>query len=338
MAVTGNAHGFFWDSNNGDRTYSAESFEVWLRKFFTSGVFQNELAVTSTGGLNLAVSAGYANCNGKVMMFGASAAVDTAGANPRIDTVVVERNDNDRTFYVKVVKGAYNGANPQPTAPVRSGGVYQLVLAEVRVESTSITQGNITDKRPDSSVCGWVTGTVDEIDLQQVLAQSEAQFNEWFDEMKGQLSTDAAGSLQLQIDNILDEDESISESNLWQHLQACALSESVDSQLSAKMNKRVLTSETTGSTTGVVYFASQKATASLAAGDGQRVAFTNIVNANYLVLGAVSFGAGEGAYVEMVEYNPEYPRTFYMNVRATTAGQKTVRLVVAAIHKNWLNS
>lgn len=154
---------------------------------------------------------------------------------------------------------------------------------------------------------------------------------------EGAVTALGLNGLQSQIDNILDEDVAISESNLWQHLQACALSESVDNQLSAKMNKRVLTAETTGSTTGVVYFSSRKATASLAAGDGQQVAFTNIVNANYLVLGAVSFGAGEGAYVELVEYDPEYPRTFYLNVRATTPGEKTVRLVVAAIHKNWLN-
>ena len=200
MAVTGNEHGFFWDSNNGDRTYNSESFELWLKKFFTSGVFQDELQVTAGGGMSVAVSAGYANCDGKVKMFGATAlSIDAASATlPRIDTVVAERNDADRTFYLKVVKGAYNGQSPVATAPVRTGGIYQLVLAQIRINAgaTSISTGNITDKRPDAAVCGWVTGTVDEIDLQQILAQSEAQFGEWFDEMKDQLSTDAAGHLQ----------------------------------------------------------------------------------------------------------------------------------------------
>lgn len=344
MAVTGNEHGFFWDSNNGDRTYNSESFELWLKKFFTSGVFQDELQVTAGGGMSVAVSAGYANCDGKVKMFGSdNLSLDAASSTlPRIDTVVVERNDSDRTFYLKVVKGAYNGQSPVATAPVRTGGVYQLVLAQIRVNAgaTSISTGNITDKRPDSAVCGWVTGTVDEIDLQQILAQSEAEFGEWFDAMKGQLSTDAAGNLQLQIDNILDEDSSISDSNLWQHLQECVLSSQfysvTDNLASAKVNKRVLSATATGSTTDVVYFhASQYV--NMIEGEDTLVTFANVVNANYMVMGVVGFGCAHAAVME-VSYILDAPRTFRMRLYGTETGQASAQITVAAIHKNWLNS
>ena len=107
----------------------------------------------------------------------------------------------DNSGVTATLKGDLNGSNPSPKAPVRSGGVYQIVLAEIRVNAgvTAITTANITDKRPDSSVCGWVTGTVQSIDLDQVLAQSTAQFNAWFATLQDILDEDTAGHLQNEI-------------------------------------------------------------------------------------------------------------------------------------------
>lgn len=198
-------YGYFWNSNEHDRVYDADSFSNWLRKFFTTGVFQNDLQVTANGGMTVKVGSGYANIEGKVRIFDGEQNFTIAASNgtyPRIDTVVVEKNENARAITAKVVQGAYNGANPSPTPPTRSGGIYQIILAQVYVGAgaTAITQANITDKRPDTAVCGWVVGTVTEIDLQQIFAQSEAQFDAWFQEMKDQLSKDAAGNLQNEID------------------------------------------------------------------------------------------------------------------------------------------
>ena len=217
MSVNGNEYGLFWNSEGGDRKYNAESFEMWLKKFFTSGVFADELQVTATSGMEIAVSGGYSNTDGKVMFFGNTTTFTLATAsasNPRIDTVVVERNDGDRAITLKVVQGAY-AAEPVATAPVREDGVYQLVLAEIYVgqAASTITQANITDKRQDTTVCGYITGTVEEMDYSQFAAQfasyyenfteeNQAEFEDWFQHMKDQLSTDAAGHLQAEIDNI----------------------------------------------------------------------------------------------------------------------------------------
>lgn len=204
--ATGDNYGFFWDSVSGDRTYNSASFETWLKKFFTSGVFANELYVTANGGMQIAVSGGYANVDGKMMMFDNST-FTLSNANstyPRIDTVVVRRTNADRAITLAVVTGQYSGSSPQPTAPVRTGGVYELVLAEVYVGNgvTSISQANITDKRLDRNVCGYVIGTVDEIDVEQFLAQYTAQWNYWFNNVKDELSDDAAGHLQDEIDTL----------------------------------------------------------------------------------------------------------------------------------------
>ena len=202
-----NAFGLFWDSISGDRVYNAASFEEWLKKFFTTGVFNGDLEVTANGSMVVNVGTGYSNVDGKVRFFDQIQQFTISPANgtyPRIDTVVVERNDTDREITMKVVTGQYSGETPQPTAPVRTGGVFQIVLAEVYVGAgvTALTQADITDKRPDNTVCGWVVGTVDAIDVEQLTAQTNEQILEWFDHMKGQLSEDAAIHLQEQIDDI----------------------------------------------------------------------------------------------------------------------------------------
>lgn len=211
-------YGLFWNSVNNDRGYTADSFAEWLNHFFTTGVFSGELQVTAASGMDIKVGSGYANLKGKVRFFDSASTytLATAGATyPRIDTVVVERNDTDRKISIKVVTGTYNGSSPSPTAPVRSAAIYQIVLAQIYVAAgaTKITQENITDTRSNNSVCGIVTGTVKEMDYSQFAAQfnsyysnfktsNKADFDAWFNGIKGQLTSDAAGKLQAEINSL----------------------------------------------------------------------------------------------------------------------------------------
>ena len=195
-----NEHGLFWNSQNGDRVYDANDFSEWLKKFYTTGVFNGDLAVTASGGMTVSVSSGYDNIEGKVKFFSTPTTLTLAtasGTYGRIDTVVAECNYTDREIKLKVVTGTYS-TSPTATAPVRTAAAYQLVLAEIDVPAgaTEITQKNITDMRTDSSVCGLVTGTVSQIDFSTV----KAQFDSWFEDVKGTLDSDAAGNLKNQID------------------------------------------------------------------------------------------------------------------------------------------
>lgn len=202
-----NAYGLFWNSISSDRVYDADSFAEWLNKFFTTGVFNGELQVLSSGGMVVEVQTGYANINGKVRFFDTpdSITLDPAGGTyPRIDTIVVERNDTNREITIEYVKGTYSGNTPTPTAPVRSAGVYQIVLAQIYVGAgvTEVTQANITDTRANNNLCGWVVGTVDRVDVEQMTAQVQDEIETWFDGMKNQLSEDAAIHLQEQIGDL----------------------------------------------------------------------------------------------------------------------------------------
>lgn len=202
-----NQYGLFWNSVSSDRLYDADSFSEWLKKFFTTGVFNGDLQVLAASGMDVTVQTGYANIEGKVRFFDTATTFTLApasGTYPRIDTIVVERNDTDREITVKYVQGTYSGNTPTPTAPVRAAGVYQIVLAQiyVAVGATEIAQGNITDTRPNNTLCGWVVGTVDRVDVEQMTAQVQDEMETWFEGMKDQLSEDAAINLQNQINTI----------------------------------------------------------------------------------------------------------------------------------------
>ena len=228
-------HAFFYKSLNGDRVYDDTSFEHWLKKFFTSGVFLNDLQVTANDDMTVTVGAGYVNADGKVKIFEntTSLIIETAGASyPRIDSIVLERNDTERDILLKVVKGGYS-SEPVAHTPVRQDGVYQLVIAQVLVNAgaVKVTQANITDTRSNTELCGIVAGAVEQIDFSQVQAQFDSyfaqykkqiaedyavytddmedyldqmanDFSAWFEHIKNQLDEDAAGHLQNQIDDI----------------------------------------------------------------------------------------------------------------------------------------
>lgn len=233
------AHAFFYNSQNDDRLYDAESFEYWLKKFFTTGVFDGDCQVTANNNMTVTVNGGYANVDGKVKFFADEQVMqlETAGSTyGRIDTVVIERNDTDRDIVVKVISGGYS-SNPQPTAPVRENGIYQLVIAQITVEAGAVRIGqeDIKDTRLDDSVCGIVAVAVDRLETKQYYLQLASElaafkeerernfldwqanikadmeayfstqqnmFSDWFSQMQGQLTEDAAGNLQAQINAI----------------------------------------------------------------------------------------------------------------------------------------
>lgn len=194
MSVYAKEYGYFFNSSNHDRTYNAESFETWLKPFFLSGVFVGGLQVHAQDApdMTVVVSSGYANINGKPAHWPGDNVLQLAtasGVYSRIDTVVLRRDNTNRAISIEVVTGTAS-AYPQPVAPTRNNDIYELVLAEilVGVGVTEITAAKITDKRPDSTVCGYVTATVHEMDFNQFAEQ----FNGWAQEFKAETQADYA--------------------------------------------------------------------------------------------------------------------------------------------------
>ncbi len=211
-----NEYGLFWNSENGDRTYDADNFAELLNHFFTTGVFEGELQVVANSNMTVSVKTGYCNLEGKIKFFDSITNITLDVANsvyPRIDTIVIEKNITNRNITLKKVTGQISSSTPVATEPVRNETQYQIVLAQIYVGAgvSEITQSNITDTRTDSSICGYVSGTVKEIDYTQISSQWSTYldefktenlyaFNEWFETIQGILGKDEAAKLLAMIE------------------------------------------------------------------------------------------------------------------------------------------
>jgi hypothetical protein len=156
--------------------------------------------------MNIKISAGNAFINGywyentDVMI--KSIAVASSTLN-RIDRIVLRLDLTSRVMSVIIKQGAGSGTTAVPPTLQRDTTIYELALADVSIPmgASSITDSQITDKRPDETVCGYVKGLVDQIATASLFSQFQSSFDTWFNTVKGQLSGDVAGNLQSEIDN-----------------------------------------------------------------------------------------------------------------------------------------
>ena len=212
----------FFDSIDNDRVYASNWLAGYIAAIISNGVYNLELAVIANDNMSVKVEPGRAWINGyfykNIGDFNLS--IDIAdGVTHRKDIVVLRFDINKRAINLQVVKGEFSGT---PVAPevTRNAEVYDLELCEISIPAgtTKITQSMITDKRLDKNLCGIVHGVVEQIDTTTLLKQMEdwferfkqsaqgdldnleAEFDQWFETIKGKLSEDIAGSLQNQID------------------------------------------------------------------------------------------------------------------------------------------
>ena len=191
-----------------DRVYSAESFAEYFASFIANGVFPDpatnlQVVANVPGDMTVRVKSGLGWINGYYCNNDGDYQLTLSPANgtlPRIDAVVLRWSRSNRSISLEVKTGV---AASSPSAPSleRSADNYELMLASIHVVAgaTSIAQANITDKRPDSTVCGWVKGVVDQIDTTDLFAQYDDAFQTWFADLQSQLSGDVAANLQSQI-------------------------------------------------------------------------------------------------------------------------------------------
>ena len=184
-----------------DLTYDAVDFANYFNKIVSNGVFgspSGQLRVVPKSGLTITVKAGKAYIGG--YWYELTEDVDmTVSANTGsyqkkyVVSLFLDTDNREIKLYV----GERITDKPQAIDKP-----YLLWLATFELDAgvTTITQAMITDRRPDKDYCGYVTGLIDSVDYEGILDQQTAQFNEWFDNVKGQLSGDVATALQTEID------------------------------------------------------------------------------------------------------------------------------------------
>jgi hypothetical protein len=209
----------FYNSLDNDRKYNATHMSKIFDGIINDGVFMSvgqKLMVSESTGMYVKVGTGRAwfnstwTYNDAVLLL----AIDASEMLlPRIDTVVLEINaaEDVRANLVKVVKGVPH-ASPEPPVLLNEAQVHQYPLAHIYVAANvnEIAYANITNT-VGTSICPFVTGILETMDIDALIAQwgsewdiwtdeQTLEFNIWFDTVKDQLTEDAAGNI---INNLL---------------------------------------------------------------------------------------------------------------------------------------
>ena len=194
MAIT---FGFF-NSVNGDRKYNAAQIGRYLQHLVSSGVYayaSDSLQVLANDGMEVQVQAGRAMLDHHFMENDAPITLTLAagGSQDRVDAVVMYVDITERACGITVKQGT-PGATPKAPAMTRTDVRKEYQLAAVRVPklSSAITQANITDTRADSTVCGWVTGLIKQVDTSTLFLQWQAAYEEAYAELGDYLAAQKA--------------------------------------------------------------------------------------------------------------------------------------------------
>ena len=227
----------FWNSMVGDvRTYYNTDFSHILSLLIKDGVYQNygQALITIPGeGLQVIVQQGEAWFdehwirNDSDLQVAIDAAPIVAGYS-RIDAIAIKVDSTPslegRHVTIDYIQGT---AGTEPVAPelIDTDLIKYHLLCTVTVSAnaTSITQANITNYI-GTETTPFISGILETIDSSVLLAQWSAQFTEfmqdnetefdtwmlnqqsifttWFESIRDQLDEDAAGHLQLEIDEL----------------------------------------------------------------------------------------------------------------------------------------
>lgn len=213
----------FYDSLNGDRKYTSVQFSYLFNSLIKDGVFMHigeHLNVKASTGMRVNVGSGFAWFNSTWTRNDADLPLNITVSDllqTRIDAIVLEVNKtvSSRTNSIKVITGTPS-SKPQKPSLTNTADIhrYPLAYVTVGVGVTSITQANI-ENCIGTDLCPFVTGVLDTIDATTLIAQWEAQFNEWFESIDGILSGDAAGKLLKMINNLSDEMKALRQAGIF---------------------------------------------------------------------------------------------------------------------------
>lgn len=186
MAVT---YGFF-NSSNGDRTYDADQMSEYFDGLVSNGVYESVggalqvTAVSSGMAVNVQTGRGIINC--KWLNNDSVLTLDVTAAHAVLNryTAVVLRLDIVNRLMTITTKDGANASSPVKPTMQNDGTAVELCLAYIYVAagSGSISQANIEDMRA-SSLCGWVTGLIRQVDTSTLFLQWQTAYQNYFNQM-----------------------------------------------------------------------------------------------------------------------------------------------------------
>lgn len=188
----------FFNSVDGDRKYNADDLSNFFIKLISDGVFpnpSNNFKVVANSDLTVTVKPGYAFIKARYANNTSDydLTLDTADtANPRIDRIVLRLNYTNRAITLNILKGT-PAAEPAAPELTRTSTVWEIALANIAVaaNASEITTADITDRRGNSTDCGYVYGLIQQIDTTDLFNQYNAIFEDWFNNLETTLTINA---------------------------------------------------------------------------------------------------------------------------------------------------
>lgn len=184
----------FFNAVSGDREYNAEDISSYFQGLITDGVYEkylDGLRVVSNNSRRVIVKPGRAMIEGHYIdnTEDYEVIIDQADL-PAWNAVSIVLDRENRQGVIALHKGTPS-SNPVKPQPTERSDYKELILAYVYTPAGSgaIQQSQIEDSRQDSSVCGWVTGLIKQVDTSQLFAQWQAAYAEFYNSFQSWFET-----------------------------------------------------------------------------------------------------------------------------------------------------
>lgn len=199
----------FFNSQNGDRKYSAEEMSSLFEGIITDGVFQNvgnSFSVSIYSTRTIRVGSGKAWLKNVWVNNSSLYAISIPAApvsvnNKRIDAIVIDINKNSsyRSGNIALISGA-EAPNPEKPTLITQGLHCQMPICYVT------SRGGVDQLVPDdieyvvgTEECPFITAPMASISMHDYLSLWEAKFNAWLAELENTLSLDPNTGVSLMI-------------------------------------------------------------------------------------------------------------------------------------------
>lgn len=178
-----------------DREYGSSDIREVVGKLIGNGVYatpSTNMQVVADSGMNVKVQPGCCWISGAYGVVDTAETITITGTGTILIVARFDLSLSARSISLKAV-----------TSLTRNASIYDIQLASISVPSgtTSITQSMITDTRQNGTVCGIVTGVIDQIDTTNLFAQYQSSFNAFMATLENTLTGDVAGNLLTLINN-----------------------------------------------------------------------------------------------------------------------------------------
>ena len=200
----------FFNSLNHDRVYDADDINSIFDGIITDGVFGNigsKFNVTPGSGMTVNVGTGKARFHQIFVENDANLVLQVSQSDVllnRIDAVVirVDRTMNGRIGNIVIVKGSPS-QNPEAPTLSNDNQIWDMPIAYINVKANA-NKINFSDIQylVGRNTTPLITAPMQTVNVESYVSNMEAQFSDWFSDVKGKLSTDAAGNLQNQINTL----------------------------------------------------------------------------------------------------------------------------------------